>query len=332
MSGDEDLRVVSDYVDGARCSELLRMSAPPAVELMVRILIDVLSGLSALHNLRDAKRQPLKLVHGELTPDCIVVSTEGVARLVGICRPRSATRRDFGEGNRYLAPEVLLADATADARIDVYSVGVLLVGVAERRAPLLDDAALGHRHAASQRSCAASRAPREPRLGKATGRRGHASAVGRSRATLPVGGCVCRGAAEARGTQARPAGARRGVRANGVRRSDSRASRGAGAWRHGTAQDRTRGEAPLPRRDRRRRRSRRGRADAALDRSDAGASCSRHADEATAAATLLRVRPRLTDARRRRAPTPVQTRPSPGATAVVDPIVRRPPRPPLRRR
>jgi aminoglycoside phosphotransferase (APT) family kinase protein len=62
---DEDVLVVSDFVDGVSWSELTSSAQPPSLEVALRVLVDVLSGLSAVHNLRDAKRQPLKLVHGD---------------------------------------------------------------------------------------------------------------------------------------------------------------------------------------------------------------------------------------------------------------------------
>ncbi len=133
IRGDE-VRVVSDFVDGVRWTELAPATAstasagtrPPPLETALRVFVDALSGLSALNNLRDAKRQPLKLVHGGLTPDCLIVGSDGVARVIGASRLRSATARLPASGSAYLAPEVLLEDDTADARADVYSIGVML--------------------------------------------------------------------------------------------------------------------------------------------------------------------------------------------------------------
>ncbi|MGD0524323.1 MAG: protein kinase [Polyangiaceae bacterium] len=122
----EEVYVVGEFVDGVRWSELVASQPRVSLELSLRVLVDVLSGLSAVHNLRDAKREPLKLVHGELTPDCVVVGLDGVARIVSTCRVHSATARPGRDGSAYLAPEVLLADETADARADVYSAGVML--------------------------------------------------------------------------------------------------------------------------------------------------------------------------------------------------------------
>jgi hypothetical protein len=121
-----DVLVVSEFVDGVRWGEFAT-SAP--LETALRVLVDALTGLSAIHTLRDPgdpKRQIFKLVHGGLTPDCVVVGLDGIARVVGASRPRSATARLAGTGSAYLAPEVLLEDESADSRADIYSVGVLL--------------------------------------------------------------------------------------------------------------------------------------------------------------------------------------------------------------
>jgi eukaryotic-like serine/threonine-protein kinase len=122
----DDVLVASDYVDGVRWSEIASAAQVPSLEVTLRIFIDVLAGLSALHDLRDEQQQPLRLMHGELTPECIVVGSEGVSKVVSACRLRSATARPGRAGSAYLAPEVLLADDSADSRADVYSVGVML--------------------------------------------------------------------------------------------------------------------------------------------------------------------------------------------------------------
>ncbi|MGH7298081.1 MAG: protein kinase domain-containing protein, partial [Polyangiaceae bacterium] len=122
----EDVMVVGDFVDGVRWSELVWATPRPLVEIALRVLIDVLSGLSAIHNLRDAKREPLRLVHGELTPDCVIVGLDGVARVASTCRLKSAIARPGRDGSAYLAPEVLLADESTGPKADVYSVGVML--------------------------------------------------------------------------------------------------------------------------------------------------------------------------------------------------------------
>jgi hypothetical protein len=131
----KDVLVVGEFVDGVRWSEVVSTPRESgSLEIALRVLVDVLSGLSAVHNLRDAQREPLKLVHGELTPECIVLGMDGAARVVSTCRLRSATARPGRDGSAYLAPEVLLADEAADARADVYSAGVMLWEALSERA------------------------------------------------------------------------------------------------------------------------------------------------------------------------------------------------------
>jgi serine/threonine-protein kinase len=120
----DDVLVATEFIDGVRWSELSGQGTP--LELTLRIFLDVLAGLSALHNLRDAKRQPLKLVHGELTPECVLVGLDGVSRIVGSCRAKIADAPPGRASSGYLAPEVLLSDDSADARADIFSVGVML--------------------------------------------------------------------------------------------------------------------------------------------------------------------------------------------------------------
>ena len=121
----DEARVVSDFLDAVAWSDVMSSLTVPPLGIALRVMIDVSSGLSALHNLRNADQQPLKLVHAELTPRCVLVDLDGVGRVAGTCRLRRAGARP-GPLSPYLAPEVLLADDTADARADVYSVGAIL--------------------------------------------------------------------------------------------------------------------------------------------------------------------------------------------------------------
>ncbi len=125
----EEVRVVHEFVDGERLSELWRVDAGPdaipPLSVALRALIDVLTGLSALHNIRDAQRQqPLRIAHGELTAANVLIGIDGVARVLlagRIRRPGDLPKNGYAT----LAPEVLEGGAY-DARADVYSVGALL--------------------------------------------------------------------------------------------------------------------------------------------------------------------------------------------------------------
>ncbi len=124
----DEIKVACDFTDGELLSELWRdaLEREPSVPvgIMVRVLIDVLAGLGALHTLRDPHHQRLKLVHGAITADCVLVGLDGASRLLRTCRiRRPGVLPASGLGT--IAPEIL-SGATVDQRADVYSIGVLL--------------------------------------------------------------------------------------------------------------------------------------------------------------------------------------------------------------
>ncbi|HEX3773763.1 MAG TPA: hypothetical protein VHV51_04815, partial [Polyangiaceae bacterium] len=89
------------------------------------MLLDLLGGLSALHDTRSASGEDF--VHGELTPSLMRVDRSGVARLFPIA-PRhwqKSAHELAPEIVGYLAPERLLGDEI-DRRADVFGIGVLL--------------------------------------------------------------------------------------------------------------------------------------------------------------------------------------------------------------
>jgi len=90
----------------------------------LRMLLDVLRGLTALHDTFDA--QGVDFAHGEVAITQLRVDGEGVCRLVPLTARHSVPdSRPAAEALGYLAPERLLGEAV-DARSDVFSAGVLL--------------------------------------------------------------------------------------------------------------------------------------------------------------------------------------------------------------
>jgi hypothetical protein len=118
---DGEVLVASDYVDGEWLASLMMMKPRPPLQVMVRLLLDVLEGLSALHDLRDDKGQLIGFVHGALGPDTVLVAEDGVAEIARACRlPRP------GANERYVAPELRRSDEPIDVRCDVYAAGAIL--------------------------------------------------------------------------------------------------------------------------------------------------------------------------------------------------------------
>lgn len=91
----------------------------------LRILLDVLNGLTALHSTVTDAGVPF--VHGEVVPSLLRVDRQGVARLLPLApwHRLEAGTLPAPERHAHLAPERLLGDAL-DQRADVFSCGVLL--------------------------------------------------------------------------------------------------------------------------------------------------------------------------------------------------------------
>lgn len=91
----------------------------------LRILLDVLAGLSALEDTRTEAGAPF--VHGELVPAMVRVDRSGTARLIPLAPWHWAEPGRLPASDRcgHLSPERLLGDAI-DARADVFSAGALL--------------------------------------------------------------------------------------------------------------------------------------------------------------------------------------------------------------
>ena len=135
----QDLLVFGDFIEGEKLGSLWRFDgeapatsgarAKPGerlpLEITLRWLLDVLTGLSALHALRDARQQPMKLMHGEISPATILVGLDGVGRILHAVARRAPDVRAEAASFDYLAPEIH-ANASRDGRADVFSVGVLL--------------------------------------------------------------------------------------------------------------------------------------------------------------------------------------------------------------
>ncbi|HTA90317.1 MAG TPA: hypothetical protein VK745_12095 [Polyangiaceae bacterium] len=91
----------------------------------LRILLDVLAGVAALH--ATVTERGVGFVHGELAPSSVRVDAQGVARLLPLApwHWQVAELPPSPESLGHLAPERLLGDVI-DRRADVFSAGVLL--------------------------------------------------------------------------------------------------------------------------------------------------------------------------------------------------------------
>jgi serine/threonine-protein kinase len=121
-----------ELVDGDSLSGLLNLAERRAVapEIAARIVVDVLRGLHAAHQLTGEHGGSLELVHRDVSPQNILVGLDGVAKIAdfGVARALGSLEEDLvgPVGKRaYMAPEQLLS-GNLDRRCDVFSAGVVL--------------------------------------------------------------------------------------------------------------------------------------------------------------------------------------------------------------
>jgi serine/threonine-protein kinase len=126
--------IVMDYVDGDSLSRIVRslkkQDSRLPLGVALRIVDDTLAGLHAAHELKDADKTPLDLVHRDVTPHNILIATDGVARLAdfGIAKATSRlgnTSTGLVKGKAaYMSPEQAQG-SPIDRRADVWAAGVV---------------------------------------------------------------------------------------------------------------------------------------------------------------------------------------------------------------
>ncbi len=131
----DGLAIVMEYIEGVTLLELARDLARRKSRLPLpvatRIALDLLAGLHAAHELRDAEGRSLDLVHRDVSPHNVLVGVDGVSRITdfGIAKASvrlTSTRDGQTKGKlSYMAPEQLSTD-DVDRRADVFAAGVVL--------------------------------------------------------------------------------------------------------------------------------------------------------------------------------------------------------------
>lgn len=130
----DELLLVMEYVHGETLARLLRAAKkageriPAAVG--AAIVIDTLRGLHAAHEATNAGGEPLGIVHRDVSPQNIVVATDGSARILDFGVAKAASRtQSTAEGQLkgklgYFAPEQI-AGGEVDRRVDIFAASIV---------------------------------------------------------------------------------------------------------------------------------------------------------------------------------------------------------------
>jgi len=126
--------LVMEYVDGFSLDQLLGRLEDPRQRARVgmRIFLDACAGLDAAHRLTDDEGEPLGIVHRDVSPQNILVGTDGAGRITDFGVARAAARITSSRPGMlkgkpcYMAPEQARGGEHLDARADVFALGVVL--------------------------------------------------------------------------------------------------------------------------------------------------------------------------------------------------------------
>jgi eukaryotic-like serine/threonine-protein kinase len=135
----ETLYLVMEYVDGDSLSKMCRLAAkkkkPFPLVLALRVMADACAGLHSAHELKDENGQLLGVVHRDVSPQNILVTNQGAAKVIdfGLAKANAAEQRDAPDTQqgvvkgkiRYLAPEYVTGKGN-DRRADIWAVGICL--------------------------------------------------------------------------------------------------------------------------------------------------------------------------------------------------------------
>ncbi|HTB75820.1 MAG TPA: protein kinase [Polyangiaceae bacterium] len=135
--------IVMEYVEGDTLANLIARAVQRGqrvpVHVAVRVLVDVLAGLHAAHELADDDGKPLGIVHRDVSPQNILIGIDGSARLTdfGVARATSklsTTRTGQLKGKlAYMAPEQARGAKDIDRRADIFAAGVVMWEALEGR-------------------------------------------------------------------------------------------------------------------------------------------------------------------------------------------------------
>lgn len=123
-----------EYVDGLNVADVWRMGVRSRqvmpLHVTVGMVLQVCEALHHAHEARDKAGRPLRIVHRDVTPHNVMLTRDGVAKLMDFGVAKTDARADTEVGTvkgtfSYMAPEQVRG-RSVDRRADVFALGVIL--------------------------------------------------------------------------------------------------------------------------------------------------------------------------------------------------------------
>jgi serine/threonine-protein kinase len=135
VAGEGEVLLVMEYVPAVSLGQLLRapgtLGERVPASVAAKVVVDVLRGLHAAHEATDEAGNPLDIVHRDVSPQNVLVGTDGAARVLdfGIAKAtgrQQTTREGQVKGKfAYMAPEQITG-VCVTRQSDVFAASIVL--------------------------------------------------------------------------------------------------------------------------------------------------------------------------------------------------------------
>ncbi len=125
-----------EYIDGRDLRRILRharkVTGPPPINVTVGLMLQLCDALDYAHSKVDEDGSPLGLVHRDISPSNLIVTSAGHLKIIdfGIAKAQSSQLRTHTGRVKgklaYMAPEAVSGSRDLDSRSDLWACGVIL--------------------------------------------------------------------------------------------------------------------------------------------------------------------------------------------------------------
>ncbi len=147
FSKDEEHFIVLEFVEGENLKNILNAVRKEnkllPITLALQLALQVIEGLSYLHSMKNVHSDSFPLIHSDLNPNNILVSSSGEVKIIDFSTEqmeenKSGAHVGLGRGIlTYMSPEQAKSE-TLDIRSDIFCVGILLHEMLTGENPFFD--------------------------------------------------------------------------------------------------------------------------------------------------------------------------------------------------